>query len=55
MPVHGYLTYRKLVLDFRVQKNMTTEYMNVFSFVIQISTRATQSSDSVMESIARVC
>ena len=46
MPVHDYFVYRKLVLAFKVLNNMTPEYMNVFSFVSQVSSRTTRSSDS---------
>ena len=38
--------YRKLVLAFKGLKNMTPEYLNVFSFVSQISSRRTRNGDN---------
>ena len=46
MPIHDYFIYRKMVLTFKVLKNLTPEYLNVFTFVHQISTRTTRNSEN---------
>ena len=44
MPIHDYFTYRKLMLTFKVMNNLTPEYLNVFTYVRQISSRSTRQS-----------
>lgn len=46
MPIQDYFIYRKLLLAFKILKGMTPEYMNVFSYVNQVSSRETRSSVS---------
>ncbi len=44
MPIDDYFVYRKCILTYKVLNNMTTEYLNVFHFVNEVSTRTTRQS-----------
>lgn len=46
MPIQDYFIYRKLLLAFKVLKGMTPEYMNVFRYRNQVSSKETRSSVS---------
>lgn len=46
MPIQDYFIYRKLLLAFKILKGMTPEYINVFRYVNQVSSRETRSSVS---------
>ena len=53
IPIHDYFIYRKLILTFKVLHNMTPDYLNVFKFVHQVSTRTTRQSASNLLFIPR--
>ena len=53
IPIHDYFIYRKLILTFKVLHNMTPDYLNVFKFVHQVSTRTTKQSASNLLFIPR--
>lgn len=44
MPIPDYFLYRKAILVFKVLHQLTPEYLNVFKFVNQVSTRSTRQS-----------
>ena len=44
MTINDYLVYRKCILTYKVLNNLTPEYLNVFQYVSQVSSRITRQS-----------
>ena len=44
MPINDYFVYRKCILTYKVLNNITPEYLNVFQYVSQVSSRITRQS-----------
>ena len=44
MPINDYFVYRKCILTYKVLNNLTPEYLNVFQYVSQVSSRITRQS-----------
>ena len=42
MPINDYFVYRKCILTYKVLNNLTPEYLNVFQYVSQVSSRITR-------------
>jgi hypothetical protein len=42
MPINDYFVYRKCILIYKVLNNLTPEYLNVFQYVSQVSSRITR-------------
>ena len=44
MPINDYFVYRKCILTYKVLNNLTPEYLNVFQYDSQVSSRITRQS-----------
>jgi hypothetical protein len=44
MPINDYFVYKKCILTYKVLNNLTPEYLNVFQYVSQVSSRITRQS-----------
>ena len=54
MPITDYFVFRKVILVFKALHQLTPEYLNVFKFVNQISTRTTRQSETNLLYVPRV-